>query len=556
MRLVRCLPALLCLLTALPTSAFAEEHADLELQFFGPTIVYEGELSWATFGFENLDGVEATGTRIDLTITGDVQVWGAGVGRPGSCEVAPEERLGRIDISCTLSMPMPVGFFGRGFIDYLPLSVGSVTIRGTIEASEEDPNPANNSFEQEIVVIERVGADLNVWVEGPWLAPVDEPADVSVIVVNTGPETAVATRLALRVEGDVDWLGVFAFEWCTPMEPECDKGGRLVELACAPTAEGVLCDLGDVEPWAFNLYRVVVLPNRAGVIEVEATVASETLDPDPTGNTAWAFFEAVVVAYADLALAVSDSPDPVHRNHVVTYAIEVTNHGPDTSSSPSLAGFVPFEVELVGVGSSQGWCEADRGFMWCSLGALAAGETAFVTLQLMPSNGGTLVASFNVWGGSPVEIDPDWENNSVVETTTVRGPASPDVVQQERFEIELPVFIPCADDFVVLEGTLHLLFQTNVNVNTGAAQFRSLAHPANLSGEGLVSGRTYHGTGGTMSSERWRDGLPQRFSFVNNFRIIGQGSGNNYLVQMISHVFFDADGNLRLEVDRESFECR
>jgi hypothetical protein len=43
---------------------------------------------------------------------------------------------------------------------------------------------------------------------------------------------------------------------------------------------------------------------------------------------------------------------------------------------------------------------------------------------------------------------------------------------------------------------------------------------------------------------------------VNNFRIIGQGPGNNYLVHEVFHVTINANGEVTAYVDNFSIECK
>ena len=44
--------------------------------------------------------------------------------------------------------------------------------------------------------------------------------------------------------------------------------------------------------------------------------------------------------------------------------------------------------------------------------------------------------------------------------------------------------------------------------------------------------------------------------YVNNFRIIGQGTGNNFLVHEIVHLTINANGTATNYVDNFSIECK
>jgi hypothetical protein len=52
------------------------------------------------------------------------------------------------------------------------------------------------------------------------------------------------------------------------------------------------------------------------------------------------------------------------------------------------------------------------------------------------------------------------------------------------------------------------------------------------------------------------DGSADTFSFVNDFRIIGQGPGNNVLVHDVIHVTVNANDETRSEVELTSIDCK
>jgi hypothetical protein len=46
------------------------------------------------------------------------------------------------------------------------------------------------------------------------------------------------------------------------------------------------------------------------------------------------------------------------------------------------------------------------------------------------------------------------------------------------------------------------------------------------------------------------------FTFINNFRIIGQRDGNNLLVHQTVHVTVNANGDVTTIVDNQSIDCQ
>ncbi len=124
----------------------------------------------------------------------------------------------------------------------------------------------------------------------------------------------------------------------------------------------------------------------------------------------------------------------------------------------------------------------------------------------------------------------------------------------EVVEYATALNIPCADDFVVLEGKLHVLMHVTINNNTIVV--KSHYQPQGISGMG-ISGDKYQATG--VTQDIFKGSLvngQSSFSTINNFRIIGQGKGNNYLVQTILHTTVNANGEVTVTVDQSSFDCK
>ncbi len=65
-----------------------------------------------------------------------------------------------------------------------------------------------------------------------------------------------------------------------------------------------------------------------------AVVSSTTTDPHPGNESATA--TTVVTASANLAVTVTDSPDPVIAGNNLTYTVNFTNTGPSSAQNVSL----------------------------------------------------------------------------------------------------------------------------------------------------------------------------------------------------------------------------
>ena len=125
------------------------------------------------------------------------------------------------------------------------------------------------------------------------------------------------------------------------------------------------------------------------------------------------------------------------------------------------------------------------------------------------------------------------------------------------FPINQLVFIPCANggagEFVIISGSLHALFHVTFN-DAGHATLTSHFNPQGISGVGQSTGSKYRGTGVTRSDTTARIGF--QTTTINNFRIIGQGPGNNFLVHENFHFTINANGSLTAFFDHFNAECK
>ena len=137
---------------------------------------------------------------------------------------------------------------------------------------------------------------------------------------------------------------------------------------------------------------------------------------------------AAAQASADLAVAKDDSADPAVVGKRLTYAITVTNLGPDTATGVALTDDLPGdpcypgypcapEVEFVRARAHRGTCGAEaEGFVGCSLDDLASGESTTVRIVVRPLTVGTITNS--VFVGANNEAGPA-PNTASASTTVV-----------------------------------------------------------------------------------------------------------------------------------------
>ncbi|HWM54562.1 MAG TPA: hypothetical protein VNO20_04145 [Solirubrobacterales bacterium] len=162
-------------------------------------------------------------------------------------------------------------------------------------------------------------------------------------------------------------------------------------------------------------------------------MASKTRTLGPTTLLALAAFAAALLFtpaaqpapgdIADLAVTKTDSPDPVEVGETLTYAIQVTNLGPQKATDVVVTDRLPNRTDLISASPESGTCERRGRKVTCRIGDLAPdpANPVDVTIQVRPSKAGMLINSVSV---DSVEIDPLEANDRAEATTTVTEPRS------------------------------------------------------------------------------------------------------------------------------------
>ena len=133
--------------------------------------------------------------------------------------------------------------------------------------------------------------------------------------------------------------------------------------------------------------------------------------------------------------------------------------------------------------------------------------------------------------------------------------AQAEVTTNETVSLAFAGFVPCANGGTgeILSGTIdvHNLITSTVNDNNASDKFQFQPHGSMV---GAITGDIYRVTGvtqGTSTESLQNDRYT--LTFVNIFRLIGPGPGNNLLVHEIAHMTIDGDAvvvqhdNLRID---------
>ena len=140
----------------------------------------------------------------------------------------------------------------------------------------------------------------------------------------------------------------------------------------------------------------------------------------------------------------------------------------------------------------------------------------------------------------------------------VANASSAGVLVNTAEPFEQVVAVPCAVDglgeSVQLTGFLHVLVTATFDKN-GVLHATTHFQPMGVAGTGLTTGDVYRATGITRDQANGLD-IPFEATFVNNFRIIGPGTGNNLLIHEVAHVTVNAVGEVTVLFDQLSSECK
>jgi|SRR5215207_7264850 len=118
----------------------------------------------------------------------------------------------------------------------------------------------------------------------------------------------------------------------------------------------------------------------------------------------------------DLALAKSDSPDPVAEGGALTYTIQVKNLGANDATGVIVTDpLSASDVDFVSATATSGNCEHHANTVTCSLGTINAATAATVTIVVKAKKTGTLSNTATV--ASPQDTTP--ANNQATATTLV-----------------------------------------------------------------------------------------------------------------------------------------
>ena len=306
-----------------------------------------------------------------------------------------------------------------------------VSETNSVSSNTPDSNPANNKATATTIIEAAVNADtfadMAVTIAESTSVPVP---GANIVYTNTisnlGSFTANVPTFTMNVPANMTFQSMPAppAGW-TCITPPVNGTGT---ISCSGTtmASGA----------SFNL--PITMKVNAGAtpgtaLSATSSVSSSSRDPYLPNNTASIPATVVAAGSGDVAITISDSPDPVSPGDNYTYTAVATNNGPAAAANDTVTIPVPAGTGFVSMATPAGWSCAtpavgSSGNITCTIASFAANATATFSpvVQVKPTTaaGTTLTCNASI---ATTSTDSIPTNNSASTTTLVVARTSADV---------------------------------------------------------------------------------------------------------------------------------
>ncbi|HPH95894.1 MAG TPA: SdrD B-like domain-containing protein [Anaerolineaceae bacterium] len=283
-------------------------------------------------------------------------------------------------------------------------------------ASPVDPVPGNNGATDTGYVF---SADLEISkTDGVSSLNAGDSTTYTIRVVNNGPDAATGTVLTDNFGSGLSAAVVIC---STASGNTCVSNPDLGDL----TSTGItLPDLASGAFYEIELSGAITATSGSVTNTASITPPSTTVDPNPGNNTAT---DTDIVLNADLEISKTDGLSALTTGETATYAIRVTNNGPDSVTGATLTDIVG-----TGISPSSAACSTAPGNTCLSAPDLGALTSTGIALPVLASgafyeielSGVITAASGSVVNTASVSspagpVDPNPGNNTATDTDTV-----------------------------------------------------------------------------------------------------------------------------------------
>ncbi len=238
-----------------------------------------------------------------------------------------------------------------------------LTATATVATTTGDSNPANGTATVQTTV--STAGDLSVTLADS-ADPVAAATQFSYTLgaSNTGPSVATAVAVNQTLPAGTTFAALVTPAGFSCTTPAVGAGGSIACTAATMAAGSA----------AFTITVAVDAGAAAGtVLTANANIAASAADPNPANDTA-SETTTVSAASGDMAITLSDLPDPVIAGNHVVYSSVITNNGPAAATGVTVTLPIPTGTSFVSATADAGTCSATATTITCSFaGSIATG---------------------------------------------------------------------------------------------------------------------------------------------------------------------------------------
>ena len=400
------------------TATVVNDRADVVVtKICDPPAAKAGETIHCTVYADNMGPSDARGVVLTDRITSDGSFTISNVNGGAGAVCTPVTSVpGGKQFECNVGTlrAATTSVTGRKTLTYDISATEGQQMDNLAKARSDTPDPDDTSNTSvETLTIESV-ADLSLVKDGPLSATAGTQYTYVMRATNNGPSTAQNVVIEDTLPAGIEVLSVSAI------------GASCVTGVPGDPLQPATCGFGSLAPGATTTdmrITVRVLPDTTGVLHNAARVGSDTFDPANANDLD--HVDTDVLTSADLAVTLTDSPDPVVAGTPMSYRIQVSNAGPSTARNVAVDDELPGWLTLTAttVENGTGVCALVVGLpnsVECQVGDLDPGEYRVViltgTVRSAAPDGAVLTDTV---AASSTTSDPDAANNTATTNTDV-----------------------------------------------------------------------------------------------------------------------------------------
>jgi uncharacterized repeat protein (TIGR01451 family) len=252
-----------------------------------------------------------------------------------------------------------------------------------------------------------------------FVAKVHEAPDISVTMTDSPDPVAFGSNLTYTINlansNEMAATGV-------ALNASLPQGSTLVSSstsrgACGSSAQGVVCNIGNLAAGESVNITIVVTPPAVKTISATVTATLNESDANTANNSAT---QTTDVLFAELSVVKTAPYDFVSPGANLSYLVTVTNQGGITAHSVVVTDALPVETTFVACGASEGTCTGSASNRTVTIPSLDVGKSVTVTLTARVNDSAANDTVINNTASVTSSVpDPNPSNNSSTAAVTV-----------------------------------------------------------------------------------------------------------------------------------------